>query len=73
MQDSIYEPCIEKLAARVAQLKVGDGLLEGVDQGPLRRLLGRSRRSSGSGMSTKRFVWRGDGDRRINRRAIAAV
>ena len=35
VQDSVYEAFAAKLAARVAQLKVGNGLEEGVTQGPL--------------------------------------
>jgi succinate-semialdehyde dehydrogenase/glutarate-semialdehyde dehydrogenase len=35
VQDKIYRAFIKKLAARVSQLKVGPGLQEGVQQGPL--------------------------------------
>ncbi|GAA0568528.1 NAD-dependent succinate-semialdehyde dehydrogenase [Halomonas salifodinae] len=35
VQAGVYEAFLEKLAARVAQLKVGNGLEEGVSQGPL--------------------------------------
>jgi len=35
VQSGVYDTFIEKLAARVKQLKVGDGLEEGVVQGPL--------------------------------------
>ncbi|MCE8012297.1 NAD-dependent succinate-semialdehyde dehydrogenase [Halomonas daqingensis] len=35
VQSGVYEAFVEKLAARVAQLKVGNGLDEGVVQGPL--------------------------------------
>ncbi len=35
VQDGIYESFAEKLAAAVAQLNVGEGIREGVDQGPL--------------------------------------
>ncbi len=35
VQDGVYDAFIEKLAARVAELKVGSGLEEGVMQGPL--------------------------------------
>jgi succinate-semialdehyde dehydrogenase/glutarate-semialdehyde dehydrogenase len=35
VQDGIYEQFAEKLAAAVALLKVGNGLEEGVTQGPL--------------------------------------
>lgn len=35
VQDGVYDAFVEKLAARVAELKVGNGLEEGVVQGPL--------------------------------------
>ncbi len=35
VQEKIYEPFAEKLAAAVRQLRVGDGFTEGVQQGPL--------------------------------------
>ena len=35
VQDGVYEAFAEKLAAKVAELKVGNGLEEGVSQGPL--------------------------------------
>ena len=35
VQDSVYDTFVEKLASAVAQLKVGDGLTEGVTIGPL--------------------------------------
>ncbi|WP_016855948.1 NAD-dependent succinate-semialdehyde dehydrogenase [Halomonas smyrnensis] len=35
VQDGVYDAFIEKLAARMAELKVGNGLEEGVLQGPL--------------------------------------
>ncbi|MGZ5936548.1 MAG: NAD-dependent succinate-semialdehyde dehydrogenase [Rhizomicrobium sp.] len=35
VQDSVYDAFTERLAARVANLKVGDGAVEGVTQGPL--------------------------------------
>lgn len=35
VQDDVYEAFCEKLAAAVATLKVGDGLVEGTQQGPL--------------------------------------
>ncbi|WP_431023854.1 NAD-dependent succinate-semialdehyde dehydrogenase [Halomonas sp. H5] len=35
VQAGVYEAFLEKLAARVARLKVGNGLEEGVSQGPL--------------------------------------
>ncbi len=35
LQDAVYDAFAEKLAARVAALKVGDGAVEGVTQGPL--------------------------------------
>jgi len=35
VQDKVYDAFAEKLRARVAQLKVGDGFDEGVSQGPL--------------------------------------
>ncbi len=35
IQDGVYEAFAERLAARVAALKVGDGMQEGVQQGPL--------------------------------------
>ncbi|GKW47862.1 NAD-dependent succinate-semialdehyde dehydrogenase [Halomonas sp. NCCP-2165] len=35
VQSGVYEAFLEKLAARVAQLKVGNGLEDGVSQGPL--------------------------------------
>ncbi|MGL6216298.1 aldehyde dehydrogenase family protein, partial [Billgrantia desiderata] len=35
VQSGVYDAFVEKLAARVAQLKVGNGLDEGVVQGPL--------------------------------------
>src|SRR5579872_3889108 len=35
VQDTIYDTFAEKLAKRVAQLKVGDGFADGVSQGPL--------------------------------------
>jgi succinate-semialdehyde dehydrogenase / glutarate-semialdehyde dehydrogenase len=35
VQDSVYDAFTEKLTARVAKLKVGDGFGEGVAQGPL--------------------------------------
>ncbi len=35
VQDGIYDAFVEKLAARVAELRVGSGLEEGVAQGPL--------------------------------------
>ena len=35
VQDSVYDAFTEKLAARVAKLKVGDGFADGVTQGPL--------------------------------------
>ncbi|WP_355661527.1 NAD-dependent succinate-semialdehyde dehydrogenase [Halomonas salifodinae] len=35
VQAGVYEAFLEKLAARVAQLKVGNGLEEGTSQGPL--------------------------------------
>jgi succinate-semialdehyde dehydrogenase / glutarate-semialdehyde dehydrogenase len=34
-QAGIYDALVEKLATRIAQLKVGDGFAEGVQQGPL--------------------------------------
>ncbi|SRR5579885_596063 len=35
VQDAIYDAFLDKLSARVAKLKVGDGFAEGVTQGPL--------------------------------------
>jgi len=35
VQDKVYDAFAEKLAARIANLKVGDGFAEGVTQGPL--------------------------------------
>jgi succinate-semialdehyde dehydrogenase / glutarate-semialdehyde dehydrogenase len=35
VQDGVYEQFAEKLAAKVAQFKVGNGMDEGVNQGPL--------------------------------------
>ncbi|MEP0519150.1 MAG: NAD-dependent succinate-semialdehyde dehydrogenase [Hyphomicrobiales bacterium] len=35
VQDAIYDEFVEKLAAKVAELKVGDGTKDGVTQGPL--------------------------------------
>jgi succinate-semialdehyde dehydrogenase/glutarate-semialdehyde dehydrogenase len=35
VQDSIYDAFVEKLSARVAKMKVGDGTQDGVTQGPL--------------------------------------
>ncbi|GHE20055.1 NAD-dependent succinate-semialdehyde dehydrogenase [Halomonas urumqiensis] len=35
VQASVYDAFVEKLAARVAELKVGNGLEDGVQQGPL--------------------------------------
>ncbi|HEY5048578.1 MAG TPA: NAD-dependent succinate-semialdehyde dehydrogenase [Rhizomicrobium sp.] len=35
VQDKVYDAFAEKLAARVAKLKVGDGFADGVTQGPL--------------------------------------
>jgi succinate-semialdehyde dehydrogenase/glutarate-semialdehyde dehydrogenase len=35
VQDNIYDAFAEKLAARIAKLKVGDGTADGVTQGPL--------------------------------------
>ncbi|WP_282040365.1 NAD-dependent succinate-semialdehyde dehydrogenase [Halomonas alimentaria] len=35
VQDGVYDAFVEKLAARVAELRVGSGLEEGVAQGPL--------------------------------------
>jgi succinate-semialdehyde dehydrogenase/glutarate-semialdehyde dehydrogenase len=35
VQDGVYDAFLERLAARIAVLKVGDGFAEGVDQGPL--------------------------------------
>jgi len=35
VQDKVYDTFAEKLAKRVAQLKVGDGFADGVSQGPL--------------------------------------
>jgi succinate-semialdehyde dehydrogenase/glutarate-semialdehyde dehydrogenase len=35
VQDSVYDAFTERLAARVANLKVGNGAVEGVTQGPL--------------------------------------
>ncbi|MFG6175721.1 NAD-dependent succinate-semialdehyde dehydrogenase [Halomonas sp. THAF12] len=35
VQDGVYEAFLDKLAARVAELKVGNGLEDGVVQGPL--------------------------------------
>ncbi|MER8543895.1 NAD-dependent succinate-semialdehyde dehydrogenase [Mesorhizobium sp. M1334] len=35
VQDSIYDAFAEKLATEVARLKVGDGMAEGIGQGPL--------------------------------------
>lgn len=35
VQDGVYDTFVEKLATRVAKLKVGDGLEDGVVQGPL--------------------------------------
>jgi succinate-semialdehyde dehydrogenase/glutarate-semialdehyde dehydrogenase len=35
VQDSVYDAFAEKLAARIAKLKVGDGTADGVTQGPL--------------------------------------
>jgi succinate-semialdehyde dehydrogenase/glutarate-semialdehyde dehydrogenase len=35
VQEGIYDTFAEKLAARVAQLKIGNGMDEGVNQGPL--------------------------------------
>ena len=35
VQDKVYDAFAEKLAARVAKLKVGDGTADGVTQGPL--------------------------------------
>ncbi|MDT0500300.1 MULTISPECIES: NAD-dependent succinate-semialdehyde dehydrogenase [unclassified Halomonas] len=35
VQDGVYDAFVEKLAARVAELRVGSGLEEGVVQGPL--------------------------------------
>src|SRR6185437_13333757 len=40
VQDSIYDAFAEKLSARVAKLKVGDGFAEGVTQGPLINMAG---------------------------------
>ncbi len=35
VQDSVYESFVEKFAAKVAKLTVGNGFTEGVTQGPL--------------------------------------
>jgi succinate-semialdehyde dehydrogenase/glutarate-semialdehyde dehydrogenase len=35
VQDSVYDAFVEKLSARIAKLKVGDGSEDGVTQGPL--------------------------------------
>jgi succinate-semialdehyde dehydrogenase/glutarate-semialdehyde dehydrogenase len=35
VQDKVYDAFAEKLSARIAKLKVGDGFAEGVTQGPL--------------------------------------
>ncbi|WP_240724829.1 NAD-dependent succinate-semialdehyde dehydrogenase [Onishia niordana] len=35
VQDGVYDAFVEKLAARVSELRVGDGLEDGVSQGPL--------------------------------------
>jgi succinate-semialdehyde dehydrogenase/glutarate-semialdehyde dehydrogenase len=35
VQDSVYDAFADKLAARVAKLRVGDGFVDGVTQGPL--------------------------------------
>ncbi|RAR59715.1 succinate-semialdehyde dehydrogenase/glutarate-semialdehyde dehydrogenase [Onishia taeanensis] len=35
VQDGVYDAFLDKLAARVSELRVGNGLEEGVDQGPL--------------------------------------
>lgn len=35
VQEGVYEEFAEKLAARVAQITVGNGLEEGIDQGPM--------------------------------------
>ncbi|HUJ03658.1 MAG TPA: NAD-dependent succinate-semialdehyde dehydrogenase [Rhizomicrobium sp.] len=40
VQDSVYDAFAEKLSARVAKLKVGDGFAEGVTQGPLINMAG---------------------------------